>query len=142
MDRADVLDRIMAVCERDGPVAVWARLLERLRERPEAVLAAVKHGPVRVQVTVRGCWPDGRWVYFTAHGQVAVMPGPSPMARRDGPHLILNGSAGEVVSALLGVTELEAAVAAGVLVPMAPKPHWREVVNVVVDALVALSNED
>jgi hypothetical protein len=136
-----VLDRIMAMCDQDGPVAVWARLLEGLRERPEDVMAAVRDRPVRAQVTVRESGLDGAWVYFTANGQVAVMPGPSPMARRHGPHLVLKGSAGEVVSAVLGVTDPFAAAAAGVLVPLAPEVQWGEVLAIVEDVLVAMSDE-
>ena len=136
-DWSHALDVLEERCRRE-PGAVLGHVLARLRAHPEDVALALKGTPLYVRHTLDGGPAEG-WVVFTGDGHVAVLGDDAVRPERTFPDLIVQGPARAVLAAVLGETEADAALDAGVLIPMVPMDRLEPLLGLLRRELIAVA---
>ena len=137
MEHSIALDILTDRCATQGD-AVLTLLLDRLREIPDAVAAAVDGQRLRVRLSINSPEPVEGWAMFTGDGHVALVSVGAFSARRLVPELVVQGSCRSIMSTIFGLAAADAVV----VVPLVATERFERLLLLLADELVRLAADE
>lgn len=141
LDRRRAVHLLLRRCD-ERPGGLVRDLLGRLHHEPERLSRLLGGEPLRFELALSGPTSTELWVVFTAHGHVVTATQRTALGSGYRPHVLLQGSAADVLRVVLGVTPLERAVYSGILLPFVATPRVNRVLDHVAGRLVDLVAEE
>lgn len=137
MEHSNALDILTGRCADHG-AAVLTLLLDRLREVPDAVAAAVGGQRLRVRLSISSPEPVEGWVMFTGDGHVALVSVGALSNRPLAPELVVQGSCRSIMSTIFGLASAEAVV----VVPLVATERFERLLPLLADELLKLAADE
>jgi hypothetical protein len=135
VEHSIALDILGGRCATYGAAGVLTALLDRLREMPDAVAAALGGDALRVRLSISSPRVVEAWVMFSSDGHVAMVSEGAFSTRRFAPELVVQGSGRSIMSTILGLGAADALV----LIPLVPTERFERLLPLIAEELVKLA---